>query len=279
MCPPTFFDVDYAINPWMRTDRPVDRTLALRQWQQLHDTYVGLGHRVDVLDPVDGLPDMVFAANGALVIGDRALGARFRYPQRSAEADAHATWLREAGLGQVVTPRHDNEGEGDFLVVGDTVLAGHGFRTALSAHAEAETVFDRPFVSLLLVDPRFYHLDTAVAVLDERTIAYYPGAFTAGGRRVLAALFPDAIVVDESDACVLGLNAVSDGRNVVVPAQTHEFAQALRRNGFNPVPIDLSELLKAGGSVKCCTLELHDRPVPSTTPSHAATALAPQEAS
>jgi N-dimethylarginine dimethylaminohydrolase len=256
MCPPTFFEVGYAINPWMDTGVPVDRELALRQWQSLHDTYVSLGHQVEVLHPVEGLPDMVFAANGALVIGQRALGARFRFPQRAAEAEAHAAWLRSIGI-DVVEPEHENEGEGDFLVVGDTVLAGHGFRTALAAHAQAELVLDRPFVSLLLVDPRFYHLDTAVAVLDDSTIAYYPGAFTAGGRRVLQALFPDALVASEADACVLGLNVVSDGRHVVLPEQAVDLAESVRQKGFEPIPLDLSELLKAGGSVKCCTLELH----------------------
>lgn len=259
MCPPTHFDVGYAINPWMDTSTPVDRDLALHQWASLRDTYLSFGHRVDVVDPVAGLPDMVFSANCSLVIGDRALGARFRHPERSAEAPAYAAWLRDVlGLTGLVEAQHENEGEGDFLVVGDVVLAGHGFRTATAAHAEAERVFGRPFVSLLLTDPRFYHLDTAVAVLDDSTIAYYPGAFTAGGRRVLQSLFPGAIVANDHDAGVLGLNAVSDGRHVVLPREAQELAEALRRNGFVPVPVDLSELLKAGGSVKCCTLELHD---------------------
>jgi N-dimethylarginine dimethylaminohydrolase len=281
MCPPTYFEVGYAINPWMDTGRAVDRSLAMRQWQKLHDTYAELGHRVDVLEPVAGLPDMVFAANGALVLGDRALGARFRHAERADEAVAHAAWLRDvAGLSHVTEPVHENEGEGDFLVVGDTVLAGHGFRTALSAHAEAEAVFERPFVSLLLVDSRFYHLDTAIAVLDDTTIAYYPGAFTAGGRRVLQALFPDAIVATEADACVLGLNVVSDGKHVVVPSQAQDLIDQLRRKGFTPIPIDLSELLKAGGSAKCCTLELHKQRLMSDDPAiHAGSPLTTTERS
>ena len=56
---------------------------------------------------------------------------------------------------------------------------------------------------------------------------------------------------------VLGLNAVSDGRNVVLPADATGFAEQLRDAGFRPIGIDLSELLKGGGSVKCCTLEVH----------------------
>ena len=72
----------------------------------------------------------------------------------------------------VVEPEYVNEGEGDLLVVGPTlILAGNGFRTDPRAHAEAAGVLGRAVVPLELVDPRFYHLDTALAVLDATTIA------------------------------------------------------------------------------------------------------------
>jgi N-dimethylarginine dimethylaminohydrolase len=111
-------------------------------------------------------------------------------------------------------------------------------------------------VSLELVDPHFYHLDTALAVLDDHTVAFYPPAFSAAAQQQLCALFPDAIVADAADAYVLGLNVVSDGLHVVLPAAATGFAAQLRRAGFEPVGVDLSELLKGGGSVKCCTLEV-----------------------
>lgn len=113
-----------------------------------------------------------------------------------------------------------------------------------------------PVHTLTLVDPRFYHLDTALAVLDDTTVAYYPPAFTAASRDRLCALFPDAIEVGSADAYALGLNAVSDGRHVVHPVAATGFADQLRAAGFVPIGVDLSELLKGGGSVKCCTLEL-----------------------
>jgi N-dimethylarginine dimethylaminohydrolase len=254
MCRPTHFDVSYAINPWMKTGTAVDRDLALRQWRQLHDTYVDLGHEVHVIDGPPGLPDAVFAANGALVVAGRAYGARFTHPERAPEGPLYAQALRDLGL-EVTEPECVNEGEGDFLVVGDLVLAGTGFRTSPQSHEEVERLFGVPVVTLRLVDPRFYHLDTALAVLDERTIAYHPPAFSEGSLHFLERLFPDALLVHE-DADVLGLNAVSDGRNVVVSAQARRFAEQLLEHGFDPVPVDLSELLKAGGGPKCCTLEL-----------------------
>jgi N-dimethylarginine dimethylaminohydrolase len=255
MCPPTHFAVEYAINPWMVPGIRVDRALAMAQWDRLRRIYLELGHAVDLLTPVPGLPDMVFAANGATVLAGTVLGARFRHPQRAAEAAAHSAWFRRAGL-RVVEPEFVNEGEGDLLVVADLVLAGSGFRTDPRAHAEAARVLGCEVVPLELQDPRYYHLDTAVAVLDATTIAWLPEAFTTASRAVLRDRFPDAILADPADAAVLGLNAVSDGRHVVLPARATRLAAAVAERGFVPVPVDLSELLKGGGGPKCCTLEV-----------------------
>jgi N-dimethylarginine dimethylaminohydrolase len=255
MTPPAFFAVEYAINPWMDVTAPVDVHVADAQWQRLYQTYVGLGHSVDLVEPVPGLPDMVYAANGGFIAHDIAIVARFRFAERAGESRAYAEWMSSVGYRPVST-RHVNEGQGDLLMVGEMVLAGYGFRTDRRAHSEISAALGMPVISLELVDPRFYHLDTALAVLDDRTIAYYPPAFSAAARARLHALFPDAIVAGSADAYVLGLNVVSDGLHVVLPAAATGFATQLRQAGFEPVGVDLSELLKGGGSVKCCTLEV-----------------------
>jgi N-dimethylarginine dimethylaminohydrolase len=141
-------------------------------------------------------------------------------------------------------------------VVGGVILAGTGFRTEHAAHLEAQEYFGTPVVSLTLVDPRFYHLDTALFALDGENVAYYPAAFSAGSREVLRGLFPDAVLATEADAVAFGLNSVSDGRNVIIAEAAYRLADSLAERGYQPVPVDLSELLKAGGGAKCCTLEL-----------------------
>jgi N-dimethylarginine dimethylaminohydrolase len=256
MTAPTFFAVEYAINPWMDTSMSVDTHVALDQWETLRKTYKELGHTVELVEPVVGLPDMVYAANGGLMVNGKAIVARFAFPQRAGESAAYAEWMTRHGY-RVEETRHLNEGQGDLLVVGSIILAGYGFRTDRQAHDEIAAHMNMPVVSLELVDPRFYHLDTALAVLDDTTIAYYPPAFSDESRATLLELFPDAIEVGSADAHVLGLNAVSDGLNVVLPAPATGFAEQLRAAGFRPIGIDLSELLKGGGSVKCCTLEVH----------------------
>ena len=255
MCKPEHFTVSYAINPWMDPTKPTSTELALAQWHTLHDAYASLGYDVHLIDPVAGLDDMVYAANGGFTLDGKAYGAKFTYEQRMPEGPAYMAWFAANGF-EVHEPEHVNEGEGDMLLSQGAILAGHGFRTSLESHDELRRIFDREVVSLRLVDPRFYHLDTAMAILDESNIAYLPAAFDDASRAELERRYPDAVLVDEADACVLGLNSFGDGRTMVIAQRATGFERQLRERGYETIGLDLSELLLGGGGIKCCTLEL-----------------------
>ncbi|MDF9878830.1 dimethylargininase [Cellulosimicrobium cellulans] len=281
MCRPTYFTVSYEINPWMDRRTPVDTPLAVAQWERLRDTYRDLGHSVETIDPVPGLPDMVYAANGATVVDGLVYSARFTHPERGPEGPAYLKWFADHGYVTHLA-EHVNEGEGDLLVAGDVVLAGTGFRTDRAAHAEAAALWGREVVTLELVDPRFYHLDTALTVLRADAgaasggrvpdggahpaltgpppvdVVYYPPAFSPAAQEVLRERYPDALLATEEDAVVLGLNAVSDGTHVVHAPRAARLAAALRERGYETLAVDTSELLRGGGGAKCCTLEIRE---------------------
>ncbi|MFJ3881671.1 dimethylargininase [Streptomyces sp. NPDC090077] len=265
MCEPRYFDVRYAINPWMDVDAPVDPELARTQWRALVEAYRGHGHTVETVAPVEGLPDMVFAANAALVSDGLVFGSSFHAPERRPEAAEYEAWFKAAGY-EVQRAGAVCEGEGDLVPAGRFVLAGTGFRTERAAHREVQEFLGRPVIGLELVDPRFYHLDTALFFLGEEdgeadgsgggNVAYYPAAFSPGSREVLRRLYPRAVIATEEDALSFGLNSVSDGRNVFVAPQAHGLVDQLAGRGYVPVPVDLSEFRKSGGGIKCCTLEI-----------------------
>jgi N-dimethylarginine dimethylaminohydrolase len=255
MCRPEHFTVSYRINPWMHPEEPTDTSLALGQWGVLIQTYRDLGFQIELIDPIPGLPDMVYSANGGFVLDGIAYGAKFHHAERSPEGPAYMQWFAQQGL-EVVQPREVNEGEGDFLLVGETILAASGFRSDTSSHREIADIFGREVISLQLVNPSYYHLDTALAVIDETTIAYLPSAFDQPSLGVLRERYPEAIIATEEDARVLGLNSFSDGHNVVIAKRATTFHRDLLERGYNPIGVELSELLLGGGGVKCCTLEL-----------------------
>jgi len=259
MCRPDFFTVSYRINPWMHPEDPTDTSLAVTQWETLYAKYLELGYDVHLIDGLPGLPDMVYAANGGFVLDGIAYGAKFQYPERQPEGPAYMEWFAANGF-TVAEPVSTNEGEGDFLLVGDTIYAGTGFRSDAASHDELRRIYGREVVTLTLVDPSFYHLDTAFAVLDSNggpgSVAFLPKAFDAASLDILDERFPDAIHVNDADAAVLGLNSFSDGKNVIIASRATDFERQLRERGFTPHGVDLSELLLGGGGVKCCTLEL-----------------------
>ncbi|MCP3819765.1 arginine deiminase-related protein [Streptomyces sp. A3M-1-3] len=255
VCEPRYFDVRYAINPWMRENTDVDLGLARSQWDALIRTYRDHGHSVETVEPQAGLPDMVFAANSALVVEGRVFGSRFHAPERRPEEAAYEVWFKAAGF-DVHRPESVCEGEGDLVPVGPYILAGTGFRTTRAAHREVQEFFGVPTIGLQLVDPYFYHLDTALFDLGDANIAYYPDAFSPGSREVLERLFPQAVTATRDDAMAFGLNSVSDGRHIFVAPQADGLIGRLAARGYVPVPVDLSEFHKAGGGIKCCTQEI-----------------------
>ncbi|SNS66586.1 N-Dimethylarginine dimethylaminohydrolase [Micrococcales bacterium KH10] len=255
MARPTYYTVNYQINPWMHPEIATDGSLAMQQWQELHDLYVRIGHHVEVIEGAPGLPDMVYAANGGLVVDGIAVAANFTYPERQGETELYADWFRSAGF-EVHYTDEVNEGEGDILTVGDVILAGTGFRTSTKAHEQIAKVTGREVISLELVDPRYYHLDTALSVLGPDLIAYYPPAFSPASREVLSQRFPDALIATDADAAALGLNLVCDGVHAMMAPRAVDLIEKVRGRGFTVHTVDTSELLKGGGGIKCCTLEL-----------------------
>ena len=249
----------------MRLERAADPHVARVQW----DALIAMlekecGATFERVAPAAGLPDMVFTANAGVVTGRSVILSRFRCPERRPEEEQFARWFEAQSYAVVRLPRElFFEGAGDLLSGREVWFGGHGQRSDIRAYRYLGSLEGRDIIPLELVDPRFYHLDVALTVLDETRdhIAYFPAAFSRSSRRLLAETFPDAITATSADAHAFGLNCVSDGRHVFVPAGAHQLREALVTAGYRPTSVDLSELIKGGGSVKCCTQEIRPAPI------------------
>ncbi len=236
MCRPDFFGLEYEINPWMHVAVTVDRDLAAAQWDSLVATYRRLGADVKLAEPRPGLPDMVFSANAAAIWDGRAVLSNFRHAERRGEEPFWRQELEQRGLAVRELDRSlAFEGAGDALFVGTRLFCGYGFRTDRDAHAAVGRLLGVDVVSLELVDPRFYHLDTCFCPLNDRTVLYAPDAMTPASARLVRQLVPHVIQVPIDVAAGFACNAMPVGGSVVSSLAATRREEPLADAGFQTV--------------------------------------------
>jgi N-dimethylarginine dimethylaminohydrolase len=257
MCPPDFYGIEYEINPWMKKEVGADRERAVAQWNALVEILRGLGVTVELLKPRAGLPDLVFTANAGVVRKNVFIPSVFRHEQRQKEQPVFIEWFEKNGWKVVRLPTATSfEGAGDALYCGHLLFAGYIHRSEIASHAQLGVAFACPVLSLELVDPHYYHLDTCFCPLAPGVALYYPGAFDDYGQRVLRENIETLVPVVQEEAVRFACNAVVVGSNVVHNAGCDRMAADLERLGYKSHPTPLDEFLKAGGSAKCLTLRL-----------------------
>ncbi len=258
MCPPQYFQLDYAINEWTDTTRRVHQDRALEQWEQLLFTYRSLGAEVQVLEPEPGVSEMTFAGDSIFLFGDQALSGRFRHGERMAEVAPMAQRFARAGYRVHRLPKGMYfEGNAEALYWNDMLLGGWGVRSDRAALFHLGELLDLEVHTFQLTQP-YYHFDVCFAPIDAGLALYYPGAFRDEGVALLKRLCPRLIAVDETEARALACNSVSVGDTVVMSTRgAKRTAQQLRAAGKRVIALELSEFRKAGGGAKCLTLEAY----------------------
>jgi lysine-ketoglutarate reductase/saccharopine dehydrogenase-like protein (TIGR00300 family) len=269
MCPPDQYDVDYVINPWMEGNvHKPSRETAAGQWQALC-RILNEDAEVQKIAPQPGLPDMVFTANAGLPVGRRFVLSRFLFRERQGEEQHFRKWFSKSGFEVFeLPPDLPFEGAGDALLdrQGAILWAGYGFRSELDSHPLLAKWLDIEVVSLRLIDPRFYHLDTCFCPLEGGWLLYYPQAFDAYSNRLIEQRIPPEkrLVVSEADAVCFACNAVNLGKRIVVNQVSPELGERLATAGFNVRETPLNEFLKSGGGAKCLTLRLTEPEPPKS---------------
>jgi N-dimethylarginine dimethylaminohydrolase len=208
---------------------------------------------------------MVFPANAAVVLGGRALLAKFRHPERAMEEAPFAAMfetLRRSGIVREVeaNPGVVQEGAGDCIWDPSRSLfwAGSGPRSSPASASMIADHFGEEVVELPLATAQYYHLDTCFCPLSGGEILYYPPAIDPAGLRRLRDRVPGQLLIEASDedAARFCVNAVGLGRSLVMAAPSSALERQLTERGYRVVGVDLFPFLLSGGGAFCMTLRL-----------------------
>jgi ornithine--oxo-acid transaminase len=238
------------------------RRNATRQWEQLYDALASLA-RVELVEQQAGSPDMVFTANAGLVRKGVVALSRFLHRERQGEEPHFRRWFDDSGFTVHEMPSTvPFEGEGDALFEADNsrLWAGYGMRSQESSHHYLQDTWGVEVISLRLIDPRFYHLDTCFCPLFGGYVLYYPQAFDAASQAKIAARYghEKRIAVSTQDAFRFACNAINIGRVILLNEVSAELSRRLEAHGFRVMQLPLTEFLKAGGAAKCLVLRLSE---------------------
>lgn len=258
MCRPSYYTIAYEINPWMDINNPSDPVKSNLQWESLYNVIRRLGAEISLIEPVERLPDMVFTANAGLVNRDKVILGHFRHRERQGEERHYEKWFSDHGYNCHTLPVDLSfEGEGDTVFYKDITLLGYGFRTDIKSHPHIGEITGREYKSLKLIDPHFYHLDTCLLYIGQiDLIIYYPEAFHPESIEQIEGLQSNKLKIYREDAWSFVCNSVCIGTNLLFYKCSDILAREFKGYGLNIIPVDISEFMKSGGSIRCMVLRL-----------------------
>lgn len=234
---------------------------AWEQWTKMRDIYKYLSLEVHEIEGQFELPDMVFCANQTFSYidahGTRSIViSKMKSAIRQPEVTHFRNWAEARGYKVQDLAEVDFEGCGDAIWNYETgeIYGGYGFRTEKEAYRRLAELVPNKIYQLELVDPRFYHLDTCLVILNATTAAFVEEAYTAEGVQLLKSKFKDLIRISKEESLnhFAGNAFCADGKNVVLQRGATEFVAQLKERGFKVYQVETSEFMKSGGSVFCC---------------------------
>jgi len=272
VCPPNYFfaaeeKINYKINPWMKHGTLINLKRAMAQWMVLCNELEKAGCVLNKISPQQGLSDFVFTANHAFVSDGTALLSRFRHNERRQEEPHIKQWFlnryARALICRIAFMPDDFsfEGQGDAFLMRNIIFAGYGdrkhFRTDKESHDILRAVFGKEVVSLRLIEPRFYHLDTCFRPINTEVAIYVPDAFDTDSRYSIEKHVPSPLPISKRDALKFICNAIPIGKRIIFGAEPSvKLAKELFSLGFTIVVTELDEFFKVGGSAQCLVLFL-----------------------
>ena len=256
MCAPTYMTIEEVINETQKhylLDN-INRARAGSQFKAFLDFLTQRGIEVELLPESPLLPEQVFTRDIGVVIDDRLVRSRLQCEIRQGDEEVLENWLLSRDLPSVSVAHH-LEG-GDVMIDGETIWVGAGNRTDPAVAEELQQLFPEREVVALSFAEGYLHLDCVFNVLTPDLALIFKEAFDPATLQRLAQRY-ELIEVSGEEQFTLGTNVLSLGQgHVVALPQNGNANRLMRAAGLTVHEIDLSEIIKSGGSFRCITLPL-----------------------
>ncbi|WP_144524820.1 dimethylarginine dimethylaminohydrolase family protein [Bacillus pumilus] len=257
LCSPIYMEIKQIINETQKhfARENISQMKAIAQHKQLIHTLKDHQVRPIMLPPNDRFPEQVFTRDIGFTIGHTLFVSSMAAPVRQGEEQLLKEWAQEYGLKTVSLTNGTIEG-GDVLVDQRRVFVGMSKRTNPAAIHELKKELPDDDIIPIHLPPHILHLDCVMNILSHDEILIYPKAFKKEDLHFLNMHY-HLIEISEQEQFTLGPNVLSIGQKKVLSLPINqETNAALTAHGYTVIEVDFSEIIKSGGSFRCCTLPI-----------------------
>ncbi|CAM3188038.1 arginine deiminase family protein [Filibacter tadaridae] len=254
LCQPKFMAIDEVINDVQKEyeDENINTTIAMKQHAEFEKKLIEHGVEVIKLPTSEEFPEQVFTRDIGFTVGDDIFVAEMASDIRKGEEEALEDWLDDEDI-EFQTTTNRVEG-GDVIVDRDRVYVGVSSRTSKEAIQKLKKDLPKHKIIPIPFNEKYLHLDCVFNILSPEVGLIFPKAIEQKTIDKLATQY-ELIEVSEEEQFTMGTNVLSIGDKKVfsLPQNKNVNAQ-IRAHGFEVIEIDFSEIIKSGGSFRCCSM-------------------------
>ncbi len=257
LCEPQYMEIKEVINEVQKNyiKSNIDRSLALSQHKAFEDALKREGVEVIKLQPGKNKPEQVFTRDIGFTIGNTLFISEMANPIRQGEEEVLVQWTNHHDIVHKKLSSNHIEG-GDVIIDGTRVFIGLSHRTSMKAVEALQHEMSELEVIPIPFNPKYLHLDCVFNVLSSKDALIYPDALDSDVKEKLAAMY-NLIEVSEEEQFTMGTNVLSIGHNRVFSLPINKQVNIqLKKHGYKVIEVDLSEIIKSGGSFRCCSMPI-----------------------
>ncbi|BDH60266.1 hypothetical protein MTP04_03960 [Lysinibacillus sp. PLM2] len=257
LCQPQYMNIREIINETQRhfKNEGIHIERALEQHDEFVKTLKKYNIEVILLPYHKKYPEQVFTRDIGFTLGQTIFVAKMANNLRQGEENVLKQWLEDEEISYFNLVEEKIEG-GDVIIDRDTIYVGLSDRTNQKAADQLQRLLNQFDVIPVPFKEKFLHLDCVFNVVSPEVALIYPKALTQKDIELFTSRY-DLIEVSEDEQFQLGTNVLSIGNKRVISLPVNKNVNnQLRNKGFEVIEVDITEIIKSGGSFRCCTLPL-----------------------